>query len=172
MKRRDFTSGLAAGVTLAAAGGVAVASETGHDLWTQGDGRALRLRLASGVFVTVLGFFVGGRGLRWSGWPACYDEARLDVSQAGGMFRPVFRNRWAEGRDLGAVELVGDALVARAVGDFGGYRVTVGAGSVSWDLPRAPWALAAPQGSGARIGALRMGADDRLLVRLDAEPGF
>jgi len=172
MHRRTFTAAVIAGLVMAGRGHRAGADVP--DVLLQGDRRPLSFRLDGGDVLLVREIRVGRAGLRWDGSADLYDENRADFSDMpdlGGLFRPAFRNRWAEAQPLGALELVGDALVAPGVsGDFAGRRVSVGAGQVCWDVPARLVPMPETGARGRPVGALRVEADGTLLIAVQAVP--
>lgn len=143
----------------------------GGDILPSDASRAVVLRLASRRVAVVQAVALGGFGLRWRGGAPVHAEDRFDLSRLGGLFRQPFARRWESGTPLGTVSLSGDTLVGGASGAaLAGRRVTLGAGSVSWDLPGLLAPDGAVPGGGERLGEMRMGADGVVLIRLAAEP--
>ncbi|MCC0076007.1 MAG: hypothetical protein H6898_05395 [Rhodobacter sp.] len=172
MHRRTFASAVIAALVVGGRGQRAAGDVP--DVLLQGDRRPLSLRLEGGRSVLVREIRLGRAGLRWDGSADLYDENRADFSVVpglGGLFRPAFRNRWAAARPLGAVALVGDALVgAVESGEFAGRRVSVGAGQVCWDIPARLVPMPEIGVRGQPVGALRVEADGTLLISVQADP--
>ena len=178
MRRREFSLGLGTALLAAPIAGPALA-EIGS-AFIQGSLSALRIRFEDGETDTVQAVemtdTVRAVGLRWTQHLPTYFEDRVDLSDsvASGFLRTPFARRWADARPIGGVEKIGDRLVLRVddLSGFAGRRIVVGAGDYSWDLPGPSVAMTPGGGSGRPVGALRLGTDDRILIRLRATPSF
>jgi len=178
MDRRGFSLGLGAAFLGGAMTSQALAGADSS--FVQGSLRALRLRFADGGFRTLDGYVITDSqhsyGVSWTQHLPTYFEDRVNLSGSGlgGLFRTPFRVRWAQGLNVGSVDLIGSRLVAQAnaIAGYGNTGVTVGAGDYSWDLPQGLSAGPPVGGGGRRVGSVRLGDDGRMLVSLDATPAF
>lgn len=176
MQRRKFLAG--AGAVIASA--IAVRPSLADIGDRQSTFGALRVRLRNGRFQMIDGFSVQDAsralGMRWTHGLPIYNEDRVDLSPLGlgHLFRTPFRIRWQQAQPLGAVDLVGSRLIARVdhAERLADDRATIAAGDYSWDLPLGLAIMPATAGQGHRIGALRIAADGRILVLLEAQPAF
>lgn len=173
MRRRTFLLALGGAGAALGGGGASFANARG----TLQLHAPLRLRFADGTFETFDGFQLqsgsGTWGYDWSGDMRVFDEDRLDLGTVGGLVRQPFRVRWAAAQPMGSVLQFGSTLVGDVIGDgFQGYRVTVCAGDISWDLRRGLRPMAHARGRGRRVGEMRLEHDNRILVSLDARPAL
>jgi hypothetical protein len=171
MHRRDFMMAMG-GAGLATMMAPAAAIEMDIRLHA-----VLRVRFDDGEFATIDGFQVhsstGTWGRDWSGDLLTFNEDRVDLGPGGGLLRQPFRVRWAEARPLGPILKLGSKLVGDAGnGRFAGHRVTVEADDTSWDMPRTLLPMGRYQGRGRRVGTMRLGRDERILVSLNASAAF
>ncbi|PWE28457.1 hypothetical protein C4N9_10680 [Pararhodobacter marinus] len=114
--------------------------------------------------------------LDWPSGGLLFPEDRVDLSGVpgvGGVFRTPFRRRWVEARPLAPVSMIGQIglLMARLpdLSGLSGRGVTLGVEDVSWDLsgalrPGNPPMM--PRIAARDVGAMRLGADGRVLVHL------
>lgn len=173
MDRRVFMTGIGGAALCFATPRVARADASGnlqlHAI--------LRVRFDDDDFQRFDGFQIqsagGTWGRDWSGEIRVFNEDRADLGTVGGLLRRPFGARWAEARPIGTVYRLGSTLIGDAGnGGFDGFRATVGAGDVSWDLPRTLQPAQRIQGRGQRAGSMRLGQDDRILISLNARPAF